>query len=197
MDRNLESILFQRLKEGDYESFNRIFFKYYQPLFLFAQKFVTEDLAKDLVQDCFYELWKRRKTIDIKTTLSAYLFSIVKNRCYKYFEKERLKAGKLNEIELRLKQEELNYFLHSEKSVLEFEIRDRIKNTLDKLPPKCAQVFNESRFNGLSNKEIAEKYDLSLKSVEKHISKALKIFQNEFKDLSYIFFLFNFQNNYN
>lgn len=195
MEPNLESILFRKLKEGDSEAFNRLFFKYYQPLFLFAQKFVTEDLAKDLVQDCFFELWKNRKTIDIKTTLSAYLFSIVRNRCYKYFEKEKLKAGKLNEIELSLKQEELNYFLHSEKSVLEFEIRDRIQHTIEKLPPKCAQIFNESRFNGLSNREIAEKYDLSIKSVEKHISKALKIFQEEFKDHSYIYFLLSFKNN--
>lgn len=193
MEPNLEAILFRRFKEGDYLAFNNLFTKYYQPLFLFARKFVEEDLAKDFVQDCFFELWKNREKIELKTTLSAYLFAIVKNRCFKHFEKERMKAGKLNEIELQLKQEELNHFFYSEKSVLEFEIRDRIKKTIEKLPPKCAQIFNESRFNGLSNKEIAEKYDLSIKSVEKHISKALKIFQNEFKDLSYIFFLLNFR----
>ncbi|WP_319590217.1 RNA polymerase sigma-70 factor [uncultured Draconibacterium sp.] len=197
MEPNLETILFRRFKEGDYVAFNNLFKKYYQPLYLFANKFVEEDLAKDFVQDCFYELWKNREKIELKTTLSAYLFTIVKNRCFKHFEKERVRADKLNEIQLQLKQEELNYFFYSEKSVLEFEIRDRIKNTIEKLPPKCAQIFNDSRFNGLSNKEIASKHDISIKSVEKHISKALKIFQNEFKDLSYIFFLFNLQNNYN
>ncbi|MDX8339462.1 RNA polymerase sigma-70 factor [Draconibacterium sp. IB214405] len=194
MKPNPESILFRKFKEDDSAAFNELFVSYYQPLFLFACKFVEEDIAKDLLQDCFFELWKNRKTIDIKTSLSAYLFSIVRNRCYKYFEKERLKNGKLTEIEIKLKQEELNYFQHSEKSVLEFEIRDRIQKTIQKLPPKCAQIFNESRFNGLSNKEIAEKYELSVKSVEKHISKALKIFQEEFKDHSYIYFLLKFEN---
>ncbi|WP_297098689.1 RNA polymerase sigma-70 factor [uncultured Draconibacterium sp.] len=195
MKPNLESILFRKFKEGDYAAFNELFSKYYQPLFLFARKFVEEDLAKDFVQDCFYELWKNRKRIELKTTLSAYLFTIVKNRCYKYFEKERFRAGKLSEIELQLKQEELNYFLHSEKSILEFEIRDRIQNTLEKLPPKCAQIFRDSRFNGLSNKEIAQKHDLSIKTVEKHVSKALKIFHDEFKDLSHIYFVLLFKNN--
>ncbi|QIA08125.1 RNA polymerase sigma-70 factor [Draconibacterium halophilum] len=195
MKPDLESILFRKFKEGDYAAFNSLFTKYYQPLFLFAKKFVAEDMAKDFVQDCFYELWKNRKKIEVKNTLSAYLFTMVKNRCYKYFEREQFKAGKLNEIEFRLKQEEFNFFLNSEKSVLEFEIRDRIQNTLQKLPPKCAQIFNESRFNGLSNKEIAQKYDLSLKTVEKHISKALKIFYNEFKEHTYLLFLLNFKNN--
>ncbi|WP_320112618.1 RNA polymerase sigma-70 factor [Draconibacterium orientale] len=195
METNLESILFRKFKEGGCSAFNELFSKYYQPLFLFARKFVEEDLAKDFVQDCFYELWKNRKRIELKTTLSAYLFSIVKNRCYKYLEKERFRAGKLSEIEFQLKQDEINYFLHSEKSILEFEIRDRIQNTLEKLPPKCAQIFNDSRFNGLTNKEIAQKYDLSIKTVEKHISKALKIFHDEFKELSHLYFLLIFKNN--
>jgi len=194
MKLNLESILFRKIKEGDYSAFSELFSKYYQPLFLFARKFVEEDLAKDFVQDCFYELWKNRKQIELKTTLSAYLFSIVKNRCYKYFEKERFRAGKQSEIEFQLKQEEINYFLHSEKSILEFEIRDRIQNTLEKLPPKCAQIFHDSRFNGLSNKEIAQKYELSIKTVEKHISKALKIFHDEFKDFNLSYFLLILKN---
>ncbi|WP_163325248.1 RNA polymerase sigma-70 factor [Draconibacterium mangrovi] len=194
MKLNLESILFRKIKEGDYSAFNELFSKYYQPLFLFARKFVEEDLAKDFVQDCFYELWKNRKRIELKTTLSAYLFSIVKNRCYKYFEKERFRAEKQSEIEFQLKQEEINYFLHSEKSILEFEIRDRIQNTLEKLPPKCVQIFHDSRFNGLSNKEIAQKYDLSIKTVEKHISKALKIFHDEFKDFNLSYFLLILKN---
>lgn len=194
MKLNLESILFRKIKEGDYSAFSELFSKYYRPLFLFARKFVEEDLAKDFVQDCFYELWKNRKRIELKTTLSAYLFSIVKNRCYKYFEKERFRAGKQSEIEFQLKQEEINYFLHSEKSILEFEIRDRIQNTLEKLPPKCAQIFHDSRFNGLTNNEIAQKYDLSIKTVEKHISKALKIFHDEFKDFNLSYFLLILKN---
>lgn len=189
MKPNLETILFKKFKEGDYSAFNSLFSKYYQPLFLFANKFVGNELAKDFVQDCFYELWKNRKKIELKTTLSSYLFTVVKNRCYKHFEREKFKSDKIKEIEFALKQEELSYYLNSEKSILEFDIRDRIQNTIEKLPTRCKEVFSESRFKGLTNKEIAEKYNLSLKAVEKHITKALKLFHEEFKDISFFLFL--------
>jgi RNA polymerase sigma-70 factor (ECF subfamily) len=90
-----------------------------------------------------------------------------------------------------LKKEELQFFINSEKSILEFDVKDRIENVMLHLPEKCAEVFSESRFNGLSNKEIADKFNISVKAVEKQISKALKLFRKEFKDIiSVIFSLF-------
>jgi RNA polymerase sigma-70 factor (ECF subfamily) len=117
----------------------------------------------------------------------------VKNRCYKYSKEEAKKADRKNDYGQKLKEEELNFFIHSEKSILEFEIKDRIRKVLEQLPPKCSEVFNESRFNGLSNKDIAEKYSISLKAVEKHISKALKLFREEFQDLITVLFALFFQ----
>lgn len=191
----LENRTFKKIVDGDVDAFRDLFSEYFQRLFIFAKKFVGEELAKDFVQDCFFELWKNRNKLKIQTSISAYLFTIVKNKCYKHYQKEKVRINHQTNILFKVQQEELNFFLDSEKTILEFEVKDRIRKTMTKLPPKCAIVFNESRFNGLANKEIAEKYGLSIKSVEKHISKALKLFREEFKDFSSILFSLFFPTN--
>ena len=194
MEQQTDKTLLLKLREDNNVAFRCLFQNYYQRLFLFACKFVDEDVAKDLVQDCFLELWKNRKKTEITSSFSAWIFIVVKNRCYKYLKEESKKVDNQNNFRLKLKEEELNFFIHSEKSILEFEIKERIQLVLEQLPPKCSQVFNESRFNGLSNKDIAEKYGISLKTVEKHISKALKFFREEFKDLLAVLVAILFQN---
>lgn len=193
MEQLTDKTLLLKLREGNHIAFRCLFQTYYQRLFLFACKFVEEDVAKDVVQDCFLELWKKRKNTEISTSFSAWIFTVVKNRCYKHLKEESKKSESRNNYRLKLKEEELNFFIHSEKSILEFEVKERIQNVLEQLPPKCSQVFKDSRFNGLSNKDIAEKYGISLKAVEKHISKALKLFREEFKDLITVFLAIIFQ----
>jgi RNA polymerase sigma-70 factor (ECF subfamily) len=184
-----DKALFRKIKNDDNVAFRQLFHKYYQSLYLFALKFIDEEGAKDLVQDCFFDLWKNRKNTEISSSLSAYLFTIVKNRCYRYLKEEQKKAGREKNYGLILKQEELHYFINSEKSILEFDVKDRIEKVFGQLPQRCGQVFGDSRFAGLSNKEIADKYNISLKAVEKHISKALKLFREEFKDILIIILL--------
>ena len=193
MNQTSENIVFQKVKNGDRSAFHILFQKYYQSLFLFSLKFVDEEQAKDIVQDCFYELWKNRKKTEIMTSVSAYLFTIVKNRCYKYLKTEQKKRIHHDNFGLLLKQEELQYFTNSEKSILEFATKDRIEKVIQQMPDKCCEVFKKSRFEGFSNKEIAEIFNISVKAVEKHISKALQLFKEEFKDILpiLIFLLFN------
>jgi len=188
LNQQLEYNLLQNLKNNDRPAFKIIFQNYYQPLFIFAQKFVNEELAKDFVQDCFYELWRNRKKIQITTSLSAYLFTIIKNRCFKHLKKEQ-KRNESSNLGLILKQKELQFYINSEKSILEFGIKDRIKKVVKCLPKKCCEIFKESRYNNLTNKEIAQKYGISIKSVEKHISKALLLFREEFKDILFLLIL--------
>lgn len=188
MNQTSEKIILDNLKNGDRLAFRYLFQKYYQPLFLFARKFVELELAKDFVQDCFFDLWKNREKVEISTSLSAYLFTVIKNHCYKHLKKEQQKTTQSSNFGLLLRQKELQYYSNSEKSILEFGIKDRIEKVTNQLPEKCCEVFKESRHNGLSNKEIADKYKISVKAVEKHISKALKFFREEFKDIIAILF---------
>ncbi len=178
-----ESIILQKVRDGDLSAFRQLYHLYFQRLFLFAQKFVGAEQAKDVVQDCFYNFWINRAKIEITTSVSAYLFTVIKNRCFKLLKKEQRKNINEHNFRLKLKQDELKYFINSEKSIFEFDVKDRIGKVITQLPEKCAEVFMESRFNGLSNKDIADKFDISIKAVEKHISKSLKLFREEFKDI--------------
>lgn len=179
-----------KIKEGDNTAFHWLFQKYFQPLFLFSCKFVDEDTAKDLVQDCFLELWKNRKKVTITSSFSAWIFTVVKNKCFRHLKKEIKKNSDQNDYYQKLKEEELIFFIHSEKSILEFEVKDRMQRFFERLPAKCNQIFNESRINDLTNKDIAAKYDISVKAVEKHISKALKLFKEEFQDYLIVLIFF-------
>lgn len=186
-----ESLIFKKVRAGDLPAFRQLYHVYFQRLYLFAQKFVDTEMAKDVVQDCFYNFWINREKIEITTSVSAYLFTVIKNRCYKLLKEEQRKTVYEQNFGLKLKQEELQYFINSEKSIFEFDVKDRIGNVMKHLPVKCAEVFVESRFNGLSNKDIADKFNISVKAVEKQITKALKLFREEFKDIiPFIFSLF-------
>lgn len=191
MNQTSDNIIFEKIKNGDRQAFRILFQKYYQPLFLFSLKFVDDEQAKDFVQDCFYELWQNRKKTEISNSLSAYLFTIIKNKCYKHLQNEQKKQLHRSSFGVKLKEEELQYYINSEKSILEFATKDRIEKVISRMPDKCREVFQKSRIEGFSNKEIAEDFNISVKAVEKHISKALQLFREEFKDVLPIFlFLF-------
>ncbi len=86
MINELENIILRKIKNDDHQAFRYIYKKYYQHLFLFARKFVRQELATDFVQDCFYDFWVNWKKIEIRTSLQAYLFAVLKNRCYKFYQ---------------------------------------------------------------------------------------------------------------
>jgi RNA polymerase sigma-70 factor, ECF subfamily len=183
MEHDVDMVLLDKLKGDDPHAFESLFHKYYQPLYLFACKFLPKELAKDVVQDLFAEVWKSRKCIDIKTSCSAYLFKIIKNKCFKHFRDLQHHSNYKPGFLALLKEEEINFYSSSENSILEFDVSDRIEKIVSMLPSKCGLIFRESRFNGLQNMEIAEKYDISVKAVEKHITAALKIFRHELRDI--------------
>jgi len=175
--------ILNNLKNNDKDALGKLFFSYYKPLLIFANKFVNEDNAKDILHDCFLDLWHNRNKIKITTSIQAYLFTIVKNRCFKHLKNKLQKTDKSSNVILQLKQKELLYYTNSEKSILEFDVKDRIEKVINHLPEKCCIIFKESRFNGQSNKEIARKHGISVKAVEKQITKALKLFREEFRDI--------------
>src|SRR5690606_19907816 len=115
MDQLTDTVLIEKLRKGDDKAFRQLFHKYFQPLFLFCCKFVDEDVTKDIVQDCFLELWMRRQKIEITKSFSSWIFMVVKNKCLKHLKDELRKDIRQNDYRLKLKEEELNFFIHSEK----------------------------------------------------------------------------------
>jgi len=128
-----------------------------------------ESLAEDIVQDVFYELWKKRDKLGVNTSFRAYLKRASINKSLNYIRDNKIKFDG---------DEQYAYIESKENLVKNIEgknLREIVDHEINKLPPKCRAAFVLSRFGDMSYKEIALEMSISVKTVEKHISKALKV----------------------
>lgn len=131
--------------------------------------------VEDLVQDFFVYLWVEAPRLIIKSSLKSYLFTAIKNRCLDYQKHHKIKEKYRTFILFSTVNEDDS----TEQFFAESELRQAIQTSLAKLPPRCREIFELSRLNGLSNQEIAEKLDISKRTVELQISNSLKILRKE------------------
>ncbi|MFV0591716.1 MAG: RNA polymerase sigma-70 factor [Draconibacterium sp.] len=180
-----EPQLIEKLKVGDEAAFKIIYNNYFSRLYYFVFEFIPiKDAAENIVQDTFYILWTKRKELKDNTNLSSYLYTIAKNNSLYRLRDKRYKQKLFSNLtdltELELNTETLETI---DTSLFAFhEIEKIIEETLNELPPQCKKVFELSRFSEMKNREIAEELNISLKTVEGHISKGLKIFRIALKD---------------
>jgi RNA polymerase sigma-70 factor (ECF subfamily) len=163
------------------ELFEELFKQYSKPLFYYAAKFVEDEVARDIVQDVFAKLWSDQK-ITIKLSLNSFLFTMVRNSCLQTLEKQKVRNKYLESTKLKLQEEELQFYMHEKTSLIEQELENKLNEVLDTLPDRCKQIFMMSRFENKKNKEIAEELDISVKTVEKQITRALATIRSEMKD---------------
>ena len=163
------------------ELFDDLFRQYSKPLFYYAAKFVDDEAARDIVQDVFAKLWSDQ-TITIRQSLNALLFTMVRNSCLQQLEKQKVRNKYFESAKLKLQEEELRFYMEEKTSLLEQELENKLNEVLGNLPDRCRQVFTMSRFENKKNKEIAAELDISIKAVEKQITKALGTIRTEMKD---------------
>jgi RNA polymerase sigma-70 factor (ECF subfamily) len=172
--------------------FDSIFEKYYPGLLFYATQFLDEDSAKDVVQDVFMELWKRKDTLVIGDKIQAYLYRLVYTHAINVLNHKKI-VEKYSDAVVELYNHKIKFYeLDDNNEIIRKmenqELHRSISAALNKLPDKCREAFKLSYLHELKNKEIAEVLDISTRTVEAHIYKALKILRNELKHL--IFFLF-------
>jgi len=173
------------------ELFDEIFRHYAKPLFYYASKFVDDEAARDIVQDTFLKLWSNR-TITIKKSLNSLLFTMVRNECLQNIDKLKVRNKYLNSTKLKLQEEELQFYVHEKTSLIEQELEKKLNEVLMSFPERCRQIFMMSRFENKKNKEIAKELNISVKAVEKQITKALATIRVELKEyLPLLMFLFS------
>ncbi|MDH7445622.1 RNA polymerase sigma-70 factor [Aquimarina sp. 2201CG14-23] len=174
-EKKIENNFFiKNLKEGNEETFKILFELYYGKLLHIAKGYVvnSED-AEEIVQDVFLKAWKKRK--DIKSNVNGYLFMITKNLCLDYLRSKKHKLSSSNtliQLEAFINHEALTDTESS--SIIEKELAQKIKLAIELLPEKCKNVFVKSRLEGKKNREISDELDISVKTVENHMSKAIK-----------------------
>lgn len=156
----------------DIKEFEKIFKSHYVKLTLFANKFLNDlDISEEIVSGCLASLWENRRTIDITTSISAYLYRMVRNKSLNYIKRQKIE----NEYVSYLIQNKLINELpeHDCDPYQEKEVAEQIRIAVDSLPDRCREVFMLSRFQYLKNREIAEKLGISQNTVERQITIAL------------------------
>ncbi|MCX2584457.1 RNA polymerase sigma factor [Pedobacter sp. MR22-3] len=160
------------LKERDKLAFTEIYRRNWHLLYLHAFKILgNEDEAKDLVQDTFFSVWEKSNDLQIKTNLKGYLFIAVRNRIFSLIRKK-----KANPDFVDILLEELNQLDNTTvEHIDERELIRLIDLEIEQLPKKMKEVFNLSRKEFLTNKEIALKLNMSEEAVKKQIHRSIKI----------------------
>jgi len=156
----------------DQSSFEELFRTYFTPLMLFARKFlVNEDDAREVVHKVFISLWERREDMDVSSSLKSYLFTSVHNRSLNVIRDRK----KFSDEELP----EVAGDWDVSTQIESMELEEKISEAIQSLPEKCRQIFELNRFEGLKYSEIAIQLNISVKTVENQMSKALKILRSK------------------
>ncbi len=135
-------------------------------------------MAKEIVQVSFINLWEKRQSIDISKSVKSYLTTSIRNKCLNY-----LRDTKKFDTDIILSDvlfQEVNF--EQGDKLIEKELNNKITKAIDELPEKCKEIFQLNRFENLKYKEIANKLDISVKTVETQMSKALKHLREKLKD---------------
>ena len=164
-----DQVLLKKIKhESDYKAFEKIFNRYYEQLKIWSVFIVKSDsIAEEAVLDVFFKLWDKRKRININTSLKSYLFAAVKNQSIDYLRKNQQENMGFVYPELRSESAQPDELMNA------IELKERIEKSIDELPDQCRIIFRMSRDEGMKYKDIAEKLNISIKTVETQIGRAL------------------------
>lgn len=158
----------------DSSSFEELFRSYFTPLMAFARKILAdEDDAREVVHKVFIALWEKREDMDLSTSLKSYLFTSVRNRSLNVLRDRKKFSGE------ELPEVAGDWDVSTQIETMELE--EKIREAIQALPEKCRKVFELHRFEGLKYGEVAQKLNISVKTVENQMSKALKILREKLR----------------
>ena len=191
MSENDKRII-ELLKKDDERALNELFHLYYNKLYFFSIEFVgnSED-AREIVQDAMMRFWQRRKDLKNDSSIMNYLLTVVRNLSLNYLRqfKNKKKITITNTDVVR--ELSVNYQALASPvwdQLLTKELNNLIENTIGSLTDKCRKVFELSRYEEKSNVEISQILNISVKTVEGHITEALKTIRSNLLKYMYLFF---------
>ena len=181
------------LKKGDSKGYQFLVTSYHQKLCVYANSLTNDsDLAEDIVQNVFMSIWKNRNKLKDQFAVKSYLYKSVYNE---FIDQYRKKKAVLTLEKKHI--DALTYIVEEEDEKSLEKLISIVKKEIDKLPPKCKQTFLLSKEEGLTNLEISEYLNISIKSVEAHITKAFSVLRKSIGNkVNGILFLLFGNNNY-
>lgn len=178
------------LAKRDESAFEQVFKKYFKNLHAYAFTILKdEDDAEEMVQQVFFKLWERTETISISGSVAAYLYRAVHNESLNHLKHLKVRSDHRLHVAYTMKNETD----HASKKLMNSELEAKLHAALNDLPEQCRSIFQMSRFDDMKYREIADKLDISIKTVENQMGKALKLLRMKLVDfLPLLILLFNF-----
>ena len=182
------------LVDGE-KGFKVVFETFYPRLLRFAKEYVVDRFeAENILQDVFLRLWEKRASLPADINLQAWLLTMVKNQCMDFLRHRQVVQRLSVDWEtVQEREASFNYHAisHFEPEEMDVEVLERlVEKAINELPEQCRKAFELSRYDGLKYKEIADKMGVSVKTVETHISHALKILRVTLKDLFFVWLFY-------
>ena len=178
----IEGGLLHSIKLDDKISFEQIYRQFWSKLYIYAFNVLRErELCEDIVQEVFIDLWTKRNKVQI-SDLHSYLFQSVKFQIFNHFRKSKYKKQLLMKFDLINTQYNIDELYEKE------ELKAQIKEEISKLPEQRRIIFEMSRYEGLTNKEISEKLNISVQTVKNQISQSLKFIRISLNSFYLLFF---------
>jgi RNA polymerase sigma-70 factor (ECF subfamily) len=174
-----EQLLIEKLKTGDPGSYSDLFSAYYQDLVFFCYSFTHElSSSEDIVQDTFVKLWEDHEKLNITVSLKSFLLKTIQNKCIDWYRHRKIMDNHSSYIINNTPLYEYN----TDNYLLRSEMEELIEKALTKLPEKIRESYELHRFEGLKYQEISTKLNVSIRTVEVRISKALELLRKSLID---------------
>jgi RNA polymerase sigma-70 factor (family 1) len=172
-------VLFQQQDEN-IAAFEEVYNRFWSVMYSAAYRRIqSRETAQEIVQDVFTSLWVNKKTLQVHTTLTAYLLGAVKNKVLNHIEKEMVRRNYRDQLITNPDPSSND----TEETVLYEDLNKHLLQELTQLPPKCREVFELSRKEFKTNKEIAAQLGISEKTVEKHLTKAIRLLRSGLREI--------------
>lgn len=190
--RDSEKLLFtdqslaESIRNSNQGVFEQVFNYYYSGLVVYADQIIKNtSVSEDIVQSVFLKLWETRATLEIRS-FRSYFIQCVKNKCIDYIRTQQVKQRFDNQAV------ESGQIVFEDDLWTKNELNELVENAIGELPPRCREIFWMSRYENLKISEIADKLDISKRTVETQISKALKILRVKLIDYISLFIFYFF-----
>ena len=172
-----DQYVMQQISSGKEEVFDFIFRKYYKLLCAQAVLYVKDDdLAQEIVQDCFIRFWEKRSELEEVRKLSAFLSFMVRNRAIDYLRKEKTQKTIVESLQYQHQNDT------TDNLAISHEFEEIMMEAILNLPDRCREAFEYSRFEGLTYVQIADKMSITPKAVEALIGRSLKLLRSDLID---------------
>lgn len=170
--KNGVKLWIKEIKRGDREAFEKLFLRFYEPLCQFSWQFTrSRHVSEELVQEVFLAVWKSRETLNPQKDIKSYLYQSVRNKALNHIKHDQLAEEYNREIEWLSPTPVTQKHHYEEQS----EFEKAAKKAIENLPDRARQIYKLSRRDGLTYREISNVMDISVKTVESQMSRALKI----------------------